>query len=357
MALTILQVAYPFAAVGHDSVGGAEQILSACDEAAVGAGYRSIVVACEGSQVSGELVSVPRVPRADDASARAAAHASHKRAIEAAISRFAPNVVHCHGIDFDAYLPAEGVHVLVSLHLDPTSYAETALAPTRRGTFFNCVSQSQHTRCTKIPNLLPPITNGIDVERLCPNPQVRRTHALVLARVCPEKGIHLAIEAAQEADADLVIAGEVFPYADHERYFAEQVQPRLDRRRVFVGPVGFEAKRKLLQSARCLLVPSLAEETSSLVAMEALACGTPVIAFRRGALPEIVESSVSGALVDNINEMAAAITKADSFQAAACVSAARRRFSAMRMTNEYLRIYARLGRQIPTQRHVTRAAS
>jgi hypothetical protein len=70
-----------------------------------------------------------------------------------------------------------------------------------------------------------------------------------------------------------------------------------------------------------------------------------------------VESGVTGALVDNMNEMAAAITKADSFQGAACVSAARRRFSATRMTDEYLRVYARLSRQTLTQPHVTRAAS
>lgn len=356
MALTALQVAYPFAPVGPDSVGGAEQILLACDRAVVAAGHRSIVVACEGSQVAGELVCVPRIARPDDASARAAAHANHKRAIEAAISRFSVDVVHCHGIDFAAYLPAQGADVLVTLHLDPASYAETALATKRVGMFFNCVSQSQHARCPNIPTLLAPITNGVDVERLRPDPRARRTHALALARICPEKGIHLAIEAAKRADTDLVIAGEVFPYADHERYFAEEVQPRLDNRRVFVGAVGFEAKRKLLQTARCLLVPSLIDETSSLVAMEALACGTPVIGFRRGALAEIVESGVTGALVDNVDEIAGAITNAGSFQMAACASAAVRQFSSVRMTGEYIRVYETLGADRLARENIRRAA-
>jgi glycosyltransferase involved in cell wall biosynthesis len=357
MALTILQVAYPFAPVGVDCVGGAEQVLSACDEAVVRAGHRSIVIACEGSQVSGELISVPAVTRADDARARAAAHANHRRAIEDAISRRGADVVHCHGIDFDAYLPEGGANVLVTLHLAPTSYASGALSPRRAGTFLNCVSQTQHARCPKTVNLLPPIENGVDIERLRPDPQVRRMHALVLARICPEKGVHLAIEAAKIADTDLLIAGEVFSYADHERYFIEEIEPRLDDRRVFVGPLGFAAKRKLLQSARCLLVPSLGDETSSLVAMEALACGTPVIAFPRGALPEIVETGVTGALVDNVEEMAAAIMRAETYQSAACAVAARQRFSAARMTRDYMRIYERLSTLQPAAQHMKRAAS
>jgi glycosyltransferase involved in cell wall biosynthesis len=357
MLLTVLQVAYPFAPVGPDSVGGAEQILSACDRAVVAAGHRSIVIACEGSQAAGELISVLRLPRADNASVRAAAHADHKRAIEAAISRLRVDVVHCHGIDFDAYLPAQGVDVLVTLHLDPASYAGASLATKRAGTFFNCVSRSQHECCPHIPNLLPPIANGVDIERLRPDPCASRTHALVLARICPEKGVHIAIEAAKRADIDLIIAGEVFPYTDHQRYFAEQVKPRLDGRRVFVGPLGFEAKRKVLQSARCLLVPSLIDETSSLVAMEALACGTPVITFRRGALPEIVENGVTGALVDNAGEMAAAIANADSFRVAACAASARQRFSAGRMTQQYIGLYQRFGLDRMTVQHVPENAS
>jgi glycosyltransferase involved in cell wall biosynthesis len=346
MPLTVLQVAFPFAPVSRDSVGGAEQILAACDEAVVRAGYRSIVVACEGSRVAGELITVPRTQRADDPAARTAAHANHRKAIAAAISTSGIDVVHCHGIDFNAYPPPEGVPLLVTLHLAPSSYEPAALTPKRAGTYFNCVSQAQQRSCAEVRNLLAPIINGVDVERLRPDPQARRTHALVLARICPEKGIHLGIDAAKKADADLVIAGEIFPYADHERYFAEEIRPRLDTRRVFIGPIGCARKRELLQSARCLLVPSLIEETSSLVAMEAMACGTPVIAFRRGALPETIDDSVTGILVDNVDELAPAIARADGFAASACAETARRRFSAARMGRDYLGLYRRLGARV-----------
>jgi glycosyltransferase involved in cell wall biosynthesis len=357
MALAVLQVAFPFAPVGADAVGGAEQILSACDAAVVRAGYRSIVVACEGSRTCGELVAVPRVSRADDPHVRAAAHDAHREAIENAIAKFGVDIVHCHGIDFDAYLPAEGVNVLVTLHLDPQAYSVRGLNTERAGTFFNCVSRSQHARCAKVRNLLPPIANGVDVDELQPDPQTRRAHALVLARICPEKGIHLAIESAKKAEVDLIIAGEIFPYSDHQRYFAEHVQPLVDARRVFVGPVEFAEKRKLLQSARCLLIPSLIEETSSLVAMEALACGTPVVAFRRGALPEIVEDRVTGFLVDNGNQMATAIVNVNSLSAADCVGTACRRFNAARMAREYIDVYEKLTEAQLARRQMRRAAS
>lgn len=350
MALTVLQVAFPFAPVGINAVGGAEQVLSACDAAVVQAGHRSIVIACEGSRTQGQLLAVPQVARADDPGTRAAAQRRHKCMIEDAIARVGVDVIHCHGIDFDAYLPREGVNVLVTLHLDPSTYSRDALTPKRHGTYFNCVSHHQHRRCQRVQNLLAPITNGIDIERLAPDVGTPRRHALVLARICPEKGIHLAIQAAKRADIDLVIAGEVFSYTDHERYFGEQVRPLLDERRVFVGPVGFAEKRRLLQGARCLLVPSLIAETSSLVAMEALACGTPVIAFRRGAIPEIIEDGVTGFLVDGPDEMAEALQKLDLLREADCLRAARQRFSAKRMADEYLRVYGELAHKTAAPR-------
>ena len=146
------------------------------------------------------------------------------------------------------------------------------------------------------------------------------------------------------AGVPLLLAGRVFPYDAHLRYWRDEIAPRLDRRRRFVGAVGFRGKRRLLSAARCLLVPSLAPETSSLVAMEALACGTPVIAFAAGALRDIVEHGRTGFLVRDAEGMADAIARVDALDPDACRRAARERFSDAGTTAAYLALYDRIAR-------------
>jgi glycosyltransferase involved in cell wall biosynthesis len=109
--------------------------------------------------------------------------------------------------------------------------------------------------------------------------------------------------------------------------------------RRWIGPVAGRVKRRLLAAARCVLIPSLVAETSSLVAMEALASGTPVIAWRAGALPEIVDHGKTGYIVDDVAGMAEAIYKADSIDPEACRAAARQRFARPRMLESYLALY------------------
>ena len=341
MTLTILSVAYPLAPVGINAGGGAEQVLTALDRALAAAGHRSLVVACAGSSAFGQLIEVSREGGLLDQAARERAWARHRAAITAALARWPVDLVHMHGIDFDAYLPAPGVPVLATLHLPPSWYPPEALRPKRPDTWLNCVSAAQHAACPSTPNLLAPIENGVAVEALAAR-HAKRGFALVVCRICPEKGVHLAIEAAKAAGVTLLIAGEVSAYEAHRRYFDEEVAPRLDRRRRFIGPVGFARKRRLMTAARCLLVPSTVAETSSLVAREALACGTPVIGFPNGALPETIDHGRTGFLVGDVDEMAAAIRRAPSLDAEVCRRTARERFGLAPMTERYLALYRRL---------------
>ena len=164
----------------------------------------------------------------------------------------------------------------------------------------------------------------------------------MLARICPEKGVHLAIDAAQLAGVPLLIAGTLFPYPEHVSYFRNEVSPLLDAHRRYIGPIGFARKRRLLSGARCLLVPSTVDETSSLAAREAIACGAPVIAFRRGALAETVTHGETGFLVDDISGMADAIAAAGQINPEVCRETARRRFSDAAMAARYLALYRSL---------------
>ena len=349
MTLTILSVAYPLAPVGPDTVGGSEQVLCALDRALVEAGHNSLVVAMEGSSVAGTLLAVPRRAGQLSNEVRETTWPGQREAIIAALQRWPVDVIHMHGLDFWGYLPPPGVPVLATLHLPPTWYPADGLRPSRPDTWLNCVSWSQHNACPPGLNLLDPIENGVPVEALMAR-HAKRGFALVLGRVCPEKGLHHAIDAAEQSGVPLIIAGEVFPYEEHLRYFDEEIAPRLGPNVRFLGPIGFTRKRRLITAARCLLVPSLVDETSSLVAREAAACGTAVIAFRRGALPETVEHENTGFLVDTVEDMAAAIARAGEISSERCRAVAHARFSLTSMTSRYFEIYARLAQASRNER-------
>jgi glycosyltransferase involved in cell wall biosynthesis len=344
---TVLNVAFPFAPVSADPVGGAEQILSRLDQALVARGWRSIVLACEGSRTAGELVAIAAEPGEIDALARLRVHARVRAAMDRLLQRERIDLLHLHGLDFDRYLPPTGVPALVTLHLPLDRYELGALAPERPRTWLVPVSADQARRAPVCASLLGPIGLGVDVDGF---PRLsKRGYALTLGRVCPEKGIDLALDAAVRADVAMLVAGAVFPYAEHHRYFERELAPRFDRRRRWIGPVTGARKRRLIAGARCLIVASLVPETACLVAMEALAAGTPVVAFPIGALPEVIEDGVTGFLVEDVQAMAQAIAAAGRLDPDACRAAARRRFPLARMTEAYLELYQRLIAPAPRQ--------
>jgi glycosyltransferase involved in cell wall biosynthesis len=338
MGYTVLSVAYPLTEVGENAVGGSEQVLTLLDRALTEAGHRSLVIAAEGSAVRGTLIPSPAARGPLEPPVREWGQTVHKQLIDDTLSRYSVDVVHMHSLDFHTYLPEPGTPTLATLHLPPDWYPPKIFRARRRHFYLNCVSASQEKGCPPSSLMLTRVPNGVDVDRL-DGRATKRNYALSLGRICPEKGFHFAIEAAKRAHVDFVLAGEVFRYAAHEEYFRKKIAPRLDRRRRFVGPVRFVTKKSLLQQARCLLIPSTVQETSSLVAMESLAAGTPVIAFPSGALPEIVEHGRTGYLVSNTREMAKAIAAADEIDPEECRKEARRRFSAEKMFERYRELY------------------
>jgi glycosyltransferase involved in cell wall biosynthesis len=337
---TILNVAFPLAPVGPDAVGGAEQVLWMIDAGLTSRGYRSVVIACAGSELTQTLVPLPEPPSRLDESARRAAQASTRDAICEVLAAIPIDVIHLHGIDFHEYLPPDGPPALATLHLPTDWYPPAVFHPDRPGTFLNLVSHSQRRRLAIAANVRV-IENGVPIPELASSSQ-ERNFVLSVGRICPEKNFHVAMLAAKRAQVPFILAGRLFGYEAHERYFSDQIVPLLDASCQFIGPVGLADKQMLLRRAGCLLVPSLAAETSSLVSMEAIACGTPVVAFPSGSLSEIVEHGRTGFLVNNMEEMCEAISQCRFLDSEECREAARRRFSAERMIQEYLDYYAEI---------------
>lgn len=162
-----------------------------------------------------------------------------------------------------------------------------------------------------------------------------------LGRISPEKRPDLAIEIAQRAGLPLKIAAKVDPV--NEAYFASEIRPLLALPGVeFLGELDERAKRPLLAGARALLFPIDWPEPFGLVMVEAFACGTPVVAFRRGSVPEIVEDGVTGYVVDDVAGAVEAVERAATLDRRLVQERFRQRFTIGRMVRDYLGLYERM---------------
>lgn len=159
---------------------------------------------------------------------------------------------------------------------------------------------------------------------------------VAFGRIHPDKGTHTAIEIARRADRPLTICGIV----QDERYFTEEVLPHIDGERVvFLGPVGPERRGRILGASAALLHPIAFAEPFGLSVVESMACGTPVVAYRRGSMSEVVDEGVTGFLVDTVEQATAAVVRIATIDRGGCRNRARERFNADRMVTDYLRVY------------------
>ena len=162
-----------------------------------------------------------------------------------------------------------------------------------------------------------------------------------VGRIAPEKRVDRAIEIAKLAKMKLKIAAKVDINDRH--YMDTTIRPLLDHPLVeFIGEIGDEEKAELLSNAYALLFPIDWVEPFGIVMIEAMACGTPVIAFRRGSVPEVIDDGVTGFTVDDIEESLHAVEKLHQFDRERCRKVFEERFSVSRMAGDYLKIYERL---------------
>jgi glycosyltransferase involved in cell wall biosynthesis len=339
--LSILHVAYPLLGVSEESAGGAEQVLLTVASEMAAAGHRTTIAAANGSRVPGELLATGEPVSAPDQYEKR--EREHNERVLAYLRRHPREFDLIHDQSGSFFRVAGGcpVPVLATLHLPRSFYRQELFEATAPNGFFNCVSEAQAFSFRDLPNLLGIVENGIALERF-PFAREKGDYVLWLGRICEEKGPHLAIAAAQSSGVSLVIAGQIYPFSYHQQYFEREIRPRLSNKVRFVDTPLAAQKLKLLRNARALLLTSTAEETSSLVGMEAMACGTPVVAFRRGAFPEVVADGETGFVVDTIEEMGAALKRVGEISPEACRARVERDFSASRMAQEYEELYKRV---------------
>jgi glycosyltransferase involved in cell wall biosynthesis len=168
----------------------------------------------------------------------------------------------------------------------------------------------------------------------------RGDYLAFLGRISPEKRLDRAIDIARQAGMRLRVAAKIYP--EERDYFTRIIEPLLEKSRSwveFVGEVGGAKKDDFVGNATALLFPIDWPEPFGLVMIESLACGTPVIAWRNGAVPEVIEDGVSGFVVDNIEDAVNAVRRIDSISRSACRNAFEQRFDVARMARDYLQVY------------------
>ncbi|HSX42190.1 MAG TPA: glycosyltransferase family 4 protein [Candidatus Saccharimonadales bacterium] len=207
---------------------------------------------------------------------------------------------------------------------------------------FVSISHRQRTFAKEL-NWMANAYNGIDVAKFPFNPKPKADYLLWIGRITPNKAPHLAIKYAKAFGLKLIMAAKLDQHAPKDlEYYEKVVKPLLKRGEAeWLGEVGFNEKVKLYRDAYCLLNPIQWEEPFGLVVAEAMACGTPVVAYDRGAMGEIIVNDLTGILVrpDDEKGFVAAIKRAPELNRAASRAVAENRFSVQAMTKSYLEAY------------------
>jgi glycosyltransferase involved in cell wall biosynthesis len=340
--MRIAQVAPLFEPVPPRLYGGTERVVSWLTEELVRRGHDVTLFASGDSRTAARLVApYPRGLRLDGA--RPDPVAVHVVQLGQAMERAREfDIMHCHvdylALPFGALVPTPLVHTMhgrLDLAHLPLVYAQFATA--------RLISISD---CQRAPldhlglNWVATVHHGLPVERVPFTASPRGDYLLFLGRTSREKRPDLAIAVAQRAGLKLKIAAKV---DDTDlAYFDEAIRPHLDDPLIeFLGEVGDEEKWQLLGDALCLLFPIDWPEPFGLTMIEALACGTPVVARPCGAVPEIVRDGEVGFLADTIEELVTAVKRVDMIDRAACRRYAETRFSVGVMVDRYEAVYRR----------------
>ena len=337
--LSIAQVAPLYEAVPPKLYGGTERVVSYLTEELVSEGHDVTLFASGDSETRARLIAVcPRSLRLDECGDPLAHHILMLERVMSESRRFDVIHFHCDYIHFplSRRLPTP---TLTTLHgrldlpdLVPV-YREYSDMPLVSISDAQRAPVSWANWLTTIPHGLP---RGFGTPRSRPG-----TYLAFLGRISPEKRVDRAIEIAQRAGMEIRIAAKVD--AADRLYFDEVIRPLLGAPGIeFLGELAEHEKVPFLSDAYALLFPIDWPEPFGLVMIEAMACGTPVIAYRRGSVPEVIEDGVTGFIVESIDEAVTAVERIRDLSRATCRGVFEKRFTSRRMAEDYVGAYRSL---------------
>lgn len=265
---------------------------------------------------------------------------THSVASYIEISQNNYDIIHDHtwkeGLCSAAFIDTPTVHTIHGPLDDKRFYS---LFTNRHGIHFTTVSKFQQTRAPEL-NYVGVVYNSVDIHKY-PYIKDKEDFFCYMGRFNSEKSPHLACKAAKELGLKLYLAGKINEKSERE-YFDNHIKPYLNDKIVYLGEVDEEKKIELFSKSKGFLYPLMWDEPFGITLIEALACGTPVVTFRRGATPEIVEHEVTGYVVDSMDEFLDGIRSIDRIDPKQCRERAENMFSVETMVERYERIYTKV---------------
>jgi glycosyltransferase involved in cell wall biosynthesis len=313
--LRIAMIAPPYFELPPAGYGGVEAVVADLVDALVDRGHEVTLIGAgqHGTRAQHFLSTYETGP--SDQLGEPLPEVVHAAKVARMLDSLDVDVVHDHTLTGPLLARGRRVPTVVTVHGptsdDPGEYYR-ALGETVR---FVAISDAQRNSAPDLP-WAATVHNSIRPGTF-PFRRDKDDFALFLGRYCEDKAPHLAIDAARQAGLKIVLAGKCTEPAERA-YFAREVEPRLGPDTEIFGVADATAKRDLLSRACCLLFPICWDEPFGLVVIEAMACGTPVVAMRRGAVPELIRAGRTGMIVDRPDELPGAIAAARELDPAHC---------------------------------------
>ncbi|WP_159039606.1 glycosyltransferase [Streptomyces sp. TP-A0356] len=344
--MKIAVIAPPWFTIPPVGQGGVQSIVDVLVEELVRQGERVLLYSVGGTRTSAELRYLFDREQKDVLATKpqSAVDSAHVAFALSDARASGVDVIHDHsgriGPTVGAF--ASGLPMLHTVHTSLHGAAKLLYGslPQRPGFGLSAISERQRAQAPEVP-FLGTVHNGIEAHAF-PFHRAKGDYLVMLSRITPDKGCHIAMDVARRAGIPFKLAGRPEPTALGRAYFENEITPRLGEGLEYLGPLGPEEKVPLLAHARALLLPAQWEEPFSMVVLEAWACGTPVIVSSRGALPELVRDGVDGFVRDDPTGMLDAIDHLSELDPAHCRERAERDFSPSRLVAGYRKLYGQL---------------
>jgi len=338
--LRIGMIAPPWFSVPPAAYGGTEAVVAALVDQLVDLGHEVTLVAAgaPGTRAARHIAVYPEPPSAllgASAMPEVVLAAEAARALEG----LELDLVHDHSLAGPLLARGRDIPTLVTMHGPVTGDNRDYFERLGRSVDLVAISDAQRALAPGL-NWVGTVHNAIDVASF-PFRARKDRELLWIGRFSPDKGAHLAIDAARAAGRRILLAGKLSERGERD-YFDREVRPRLGRDAEYLGEADAALKRELFARAAALLFPIQWEEPSGMVMVEAMAAGTPVLATRRGSVPEVVADGRTGFVVDAPEELVGAIGRLDEIDPAACRAHVEARFDLPVMAAGYERVYRML---------------